>query len=53
MSRSTTLISNAVHKGVGACAQASSAAPACGSRATFYARVVAQLMKLLAQMAVR
>ena len=46
MSRSSTPLSHAVHHG--ACAPAPSAA-----RAHFYARVRAQLMRLLAQMAVR
>ena len=53
MSRSTTPSSNVVHHGVGACAQAPSAAPASEPRAKFYARVVAQLMHLLSQMAGR
>lgn len=47
MSRSTTPLSHAVHHG--ACAPA----PASASRANFYARVRSQLMRLLAQMALR
>ena len=53
MSRSTTPLSQAVHHGQGACAQAPSAAPASAARANFCARVRVQLMRLLAQMAVR
>jgi hypothetical protein len=52
MSRSTPS-SNAVHDVTGACAQAPSATPSSRSRAGFYARVYAQLMHLLSQMAVR
>ena len=51
MSRSTTPLSDAVR--LGACAPAPSAAPMSAARAKFYARVYAQLMRLLAQMALR
>jgi len=53
MSRSVTPASNAVPKGMDARAPAPPAAPSSRPRADFYARVVAQLMRLLAQMAVR
>ena len=52
MSHSTPS-SNAVHDVPGACAQAPSATPSSRSPAEFYARVYAQLMQLLSQMAVR
>jgi hypothetical protein len=53
MSRTTTPSSNVVHSSMGACAQAPSAAPRSGFRARLYVRVLAQLMQLLSQMAVR
>ena len=52
MSHSTPS-SNVPRNGVAACPQTPSVAPASRSRAKFYARVYAQLMQLLSQMAVR
>lgn len=53
MSRSTAPSSHAVRRGLVACAQAPSAAPAPPSLAKLRARVLAQLVQLLSQMALR